>query len=82
LGDDDNDTFQFDATKPLTCASYIGGLGAEAFVEPVAVGDKLPTIPLFLTPEEYVPVPLEATYQSAFDSVPEIWREALMSPEI
>jgi hypothetical protein len=27
--------------------------------------------------EEYVPVPLEETYQSAFEAVPEVWREAL-----
>jgi hypothetical protein len=78
-GEDENDVFQFDAAKPLVCASYIGGMGAEAFVQPVAVGEKLPTIPLFLTPAEYVPVPLEATYRVAFDSVPDVWREALTS---
>jgi hypothetical protein len=54
-------------------------MGAEAFVEPVAVGDKLPTIPLFLTAEEYAPVPLEKTYQAAFTAVPEIWQQALNS---
>lgn len=77
-GEDEYDVYHFDPAKPLTCASYIGGMGAEAFVEPLAVGDKLPTIPLFLTPEEYVPVPLEATYQAAFDAVPEFWRESLV----
>jgi hypothetical protein len=76
-GEDEYDVYRFDPAKPLTCASYIGGAGAEAFVEPLAVGDKLPTIPLFLTPEEYVPVPLEATYQAAFDEVPGFWRETL-----
>jgi hypothetical protein len=76
-GDDECDDFQFDAAKPLTCASYIGGAGAEAFIDPVAVADELPTIPLYLTLEEYVPVPLETTYQAAFDAVPEFWRDAL-----
>lgn len=76
-GDDDEDAFPFDPAKPLTCAAYIGGGGAEAFVEPIAVGDKLPALPLFLTAEEYVPVPLEATYQAAFAAVPDVWQEVL-----
>jgi Protein of unknown function (DUF4058) len=80
-GEDDDGVFRFDKAQPLTCASYIADAGAEAFVEPVAVGDPLPTLPLFLTTAEYVPVPLEATYQAAIEAVPEFWREALTSPE-
>jgi hypothetical protein len=76
LGDDDQ-AFHFDPAKPLTCASYRAGLLAESFVEPVGPGDKLPELPVFLVAEEYVPVPLEKTYQAAFDAVPDIWREAL-----
>jgi hypothetical protein len=76
-GDDAGDMFRFDPAKPLTCASYIAGLGAEAFVNPVAVGDKLPDLSVFLTPEEYIDVPLEATYQDAFNAVPDVWREVL-----
>ncbi len=76
-GEDDGDTFRFDPARPLTCASYIGGLGAPAFVEPVAVGEPLPDPPVFLTGEEYIAVPLEATYQVAFEAVPEFWRDAL-----
>ena len=48
-----------DAT--LTPASYIGGDGPEAFIEPTAVGSALLEMPLSLTPEVYVPVPLEST---------------------
>jgi hypothetical protein len=66
--------------KPLTCVSYIAGPGAEAFIEPVAVGDPLPAMPLFLTPEVYVNVPLEATYQSAWDGMAAYWRDVLTSP--
>lgn len=76
-GDDAGDTFRFDSTKPLTCASYLAGLGAEAFVNPAAVGDKLPDLSVFLTPEEYISVALEQTYLAAFDAVPEVWREVL-----
>ena len=43
----------------------------------VTVGDALPDMPLFLTPDVYVPVPLEATYQSAWDGMPAYWRDVL-----
>ena len=43
----------------------------------MAVGDTLPEMPLFLTPEVYVPVPLEATYRAAWEGVPEFWRDVL-----
>jgi hypothetical protein len=61
-------TFSPPAGKPLTLASY-AALGAgefTAYVQPVAVGDKLPEMPLFLTPDVYVNVPLEGTYQEAW----------------
>jgi hypothetical protein len=41
----------------------------EAFVNVTAVGLTLPEMPLFLTAEEYLPLPLEATYQSAWEAV-------------
>jgi hypothetical protein len=63
--------------KPLTCAAYIGGRPREGFVEPVAVCDPLPEMPLFLTPDVYVRIPLETTYRSAWDAVPAVWRDAL-----
>jgi hypothetical protein len=76
-GDDDEDSFRFDPAKPLTCASYVGSSLARGFIETVGVGDVLPNLPLFLLSDEYVPVPLEETYQAAFDAVPDFWREAL-----
>src|SRR5262249_51880655 len=54
--------------KPLPCVSYGGFPCIEVFLEPVAVGDALPDMPLFLTPEVYVPLPLEPTYQSACEA--------------
>lgn len=53
------------------------GAGAEAFVELIAVGNALPDMPLFLTPEVYVSVPLEATYQAAWEGMPAYWRNVL-----
>jgi hypothetical protein len=37
-------------------------------------------MPLFLTTEIYVPVPLDATYQAAWEAVPAIWRDVLATP--
>jgi hypothetical protein len=61
----------------LTRASYSAGPLKRAFIEPVAVGDVLPDMPLFLQPESYVAVPLAATYQSAWEGVPQFWRDQL-----
>jgi hypothetical protein len=76
-GEDCGEDFALPSDKPLTCVAYVGGPSAEAFVEPIAVGDPLPEMPLFLTPDVYVSVPLEATYQLAWDGMPEYWREVI-----
>ena len=76
-GEDCGEDYALPEDKPLTCVAYIGGPGAEAFVEPVAVGDALPEMPLFLTPDVYVPVPLEVTYQAAWEGMPAYWRDVL-----
>lgn len=65
--------------KPLTCVSYVGGPGAEALVELIAVGDSLPDMPLFLTSEVYVSTPLDATYRLAWDGMAPYWRDVLTS---
>lgn len=63
--------------RPLTLAAYIGGADAEAFVQPVAVGQSLRDMPLFLTSQVYVPIPLQATYEAAWADVPSYWRDVL-----
>jgi hypothetical protein len=69
--------FALPPDKPLTLAAYSAGLALEAFIEPVAVGDVLPDMPLFLTPDAHIPVPLEATYREAWAKIPSPWREVL-----
>jgi hypothetical protein len=76
-GTDEGGDFSLPADKPLTCGSYLGGPAAEAFIEPVAVGDALPKMPLFLTPDVYVPTPLEDTYRLAWDGMPVYWRDVV-----
>ena len=65
------------ADKPLTCVAYIGGPSAEAFIEPVGIGDVLPDMPLFLTPDVYVSTPLDVTYRLAWDGMAGYWRDVL-----
>jgi hypothetical protein len=36
-------------------------------------------MPLFLRPDRHVPVPLEETYQTAWQNVPQRWRQVLES---
>jgi hypothetical protein len=38
-----------------------------AYVEPIAVGEALPDMPIFLKPDFYVPAPLEESYQTTWD---------------
>ena len=63
--------------KPLTLAAYESGSIVRAHVQPVAVGDPLIPMPLFLEPGRYVEVPLEEIYQAEFASVPRRWRAVL-----
>jgi len=65
------------ASKPLTLAAYESGLTVRAYVEPLAVGDRLADMPLFLEPGGHVLVPLENTYQAAFAALPRRWRVVL-----
>jgi hypothetical protein len=69
--------FAAPAEKPLTLVAYESSTTVRAYVEPIAVGDQLSDMPLFLEPGAHVPVPLEATYQSAFAAVPRRWRTVL-----
>jgi hypothetical protein len=75
-----DDRFRAPADRQLTLAAYASGRLKRAFVEPVAVGEALPDMPLFLEPEAYVNVPLEATYQAAYRGVPWRWRRVLEQP--
>ena len=76
-GEDCGADYALPEDKPLTCVAYVAGPSAEAFIELVAVGDVLPEMPLFLTPDVYVLVPLAATYQSAWEGMPAYWRDVL-----
>ena len=67
--------FELPADKPLTLAAYVADAPKRAYVEPVGVGDPLPDMPIYLDPDAYVPVPLEATYLAAWANCAEDFRE-------
>jgi hypothetical protein len=66
--------------RPLSLGAYIASQWPEAFIEPTAVHATVPEMPLVLTPEVYVPLPLEVIYQSAWEAVPTFWRDVLTAP--
>jgi hypothetical protein len=74
-----DEPFELPPDKPLTLAAYSAGPMHIAYVEPVAVGDVLPDMPLFLEPERYVPAPLEATYRATWDTCPAPFKEAVVA---
>ena len=76
----DDECAEMPTNEPFTLASYVGDRRPDAYLEHLAVGAALPDMPLFLHPERYVNVPLEATYQAAFRGTPSIWRNALEDP--
>lgn len=63
--------------RPLTLASYLAGSLPEAFIETLSVGQPLPKMPLFLTADWYIQVPLEPTYMAAYTPLPPIVKNIL-----
>ena len=50
-------------------------------VEPVAVGQTFPDMPLFLTVGWYVKVPLELTYSAAYEGLPSVVKDVVEGRE-
>ena len=67
----EDDPFDPPADKPLTLVSYECELTTRAYIEPVAVGDSLPDMPLFLCGDVHVNIPLEKTYMDTCTLIPE-----------
>jgi hypothetical protein len=73
----DDDPYSPPPERPLTFVSYQCGPTTRAYVEPLAVGECLPNMPLFLAPESHVKVPLELTYEAAWETVPKRWQSVV-----
>jgi hypothetical protein len=75
-----DEPFTLPPDKPLTLAAYSAGTEIVAYVEPVAAGDPLPDMPVFLTADRYVRCPLETTYRLTWDQYPAVLKGALEGP--
>lgn len=65
--------------KRLTAAGYCAE-DLTGYIEPFAVGDAIPDVPLFLRGDQYVPCPLEASYQATWAVMPAPIRRLLEPP--
>jgi hypothetical protein len=66
-----------DEKKPLGMAAYHSINIPKAYFQPFAVGDKLINMPVFLTKDHYVSLPLERTYLEAWNGVPKRWQDVI-----
>ncbi len=79
-GEVTDEVFRLPVDQPLTLVAYESSIVTRAYIEPIAVGDSLPEMPLYLEPDSYIPIPLESTYSSAFAAMPKRWRTVLDAP--
>jgi Protein of unknown function (DUF4058) len=73
--------FELPADKPLTVVAYRAAPTKIAYVEPVAVGDDLPELPIFLTDDDHIFAPLEETYRASWAAFPTAFKE-LLGPSV
>ncbi len=68
--EDEDVLFEFPPGKDRILASYQAGREMAAYVEPIALGDTLPDMPLFIVEGRHIKVPLEAAYQTTWSVLP------------
>ena len=76
----DAEDYEPPPNQPLMQAAYVADQLPEAYLVPFAVGETLTDMPLFLTHRGHIDIPLETTYQAAYQSVPAVWRKVLETP--
>lgn len=77
LNEISTEEYAISGDRPLTTVAYNAGASIDAFVAHFAVGEPIPRMPLFLTRENYVNVPLEETYMAAWQDVPGQYQRVL-----
>jgi hypothetical protein len=63
--------------EPATLVSYAVGRFLDIYLEHAQFQQPLREMPLFLTAERYVNVPLEPTYLAAWRGMPRFWKDVL-----
>ena len=66
--------------KPLALSAFVAKSIPEAYFEYLAVGDRLPKFPLFLSDTQFVHLPLAETYAATFAGSPPYLRDLLSAP--
>lgn len=64
----EEEPFQLPPGKDRTLISYESGRETAAYIQPITVGERMPDMPLFLIEGGHILVPLEQTYQTAWES--------------
>jgi hypothetical protein len=77
LGEIGTEQYVLGGERRLTAVAYSGGAVVEAFVAHFVAGEPIPQMPLFLTKENYIRVPLEAAYMAAWEDVPPQYQDVL-----
>ena len=72
---EDDDPLEVAAPHNRFFASYEADGVNTAFIESLAVGDPLPSMPLFIAPAAHILVPLEDTYNQAWTDTPRSVRQ-------
>jgi len=80
--EDEDELFEFPEGKDRILASYNSGREKAAYVEPIAIGDAMRDMPLYLSDSYYVPVPLEAAYQTTWSMMQKEMQEYVKSGEL
>jgi hypothetical protein len=69
--------FRLPLERQRTAVAYLADRMPEAFVEPFAIGERLPKMPLFLTLDWYISVELEDAYAAAYAALPSIVKDVV-----
>jgi hypothetical protein len=72
--------FELPPGKNRTAGSYFNGELPAVYLESFGIGDVLPSLPIFLTEEDYIPAPLEETYMRAWQDFPKDLRAEMEKP--
>ena len=67
--------------QPFGVSSYCADVVPTAYFQPIGLKELLPDMPLFLTSDHYIDVPLEKTYMATWDDLPHRWRDVIESNE-
>lgn len=76
-GEYSSQSFEPPLESPVVVSSFAATTPKKAFANAIAIGERLPEMPLFLRHEHFVNVPLATTYDTAWEATPKVWRDRL-----